>query len=64
MLGVVFCCFVFSLILSRKEKVEKSFSAEDVKRLPLVRTEVREKEDCPGVTERIEYRLVTDKDGN
>ena len=64
LIGVVFCCFVFSLILSRKENVEKSFSAEDVKRLPLVRTEVREKEDCPGVTERIEYRLVTDKDGN
>ena len=63
-LSFVFCLFFISILINRNRKVEKSLNSEDLKSLPLVRTEVREKEDCPGVTERVEYRLMTDQDGN
>ena len=61
LLGVVFSIFVFSVIISRRRN---RLSVEDVKNLPVSRTEMREKEDCPGVMEKIEYRKYIDDEGN
>ena len=61
LLGVVFSLFVFSVIISRRRN---RLSVEDVKNLPVSRTEMREKEDCPGVMEKIEYRKYIDDEGN
>ena len=62
----IFVSFLFltCIIISRERKDEERMSLKDVESLPLVRTEIREKENCPGVTERIEYRLITNDNGN
>ena len=43
---------------------ERRMSVQDVRSLPILRTEIREKKDCPGVTEKVEYRLRAKEDGN